>query len=402
MKKIFEDYKQLPKEIYILSLATLINRIGDFVVPFLTLYLSQKLGVSLPVTGIIVAVTSFIKIPGSYLGGKLNDEFNSKLIFVSCQTIAGILLIPCAFVKNPFVTVPLLVLFSFFSSMVRTPTMAMISDLLPQEQRKMGYVVRYIGINIGVAIGLALAGFLYNYSTVLLFLGDAVTMLASVAMIAFGIKGSNLKKIRDKTVGSNEKREEGSLFTILRRRKPLVMYMLFTSILYIAFEQTKFAMPLTVNLRFGDDGPVLFGFLISINAVTATILALFQERVSKRFSIIGQIAFGGILFAIGFGLYAITTNFISFVIATIIWSIGEVFIFTNASVFVVNNSPENFRGRLTSCFSLIFSTTGTLGIMVTERVVSVVGVYNSWVFILVITLIGVGLIYFIKEKYFNK
>lgn len=401
MKKIFEDYKKLPKEIYILSVATLINRIGDFVVPFLTLYLSQKLGVPLPVTGVIVAITAFIKVPGSYLGGKLNDEYNSKVIYVTCQTIAGLLLIPCAFIKNPYISVPLLILFSLVSSMVRTPTMAMISDLLPQEQRKMGYVVRYIGINIGVAIGLAVAGFLYNYSTVLLFLGDAITMLASVGMIAFGIKGSNLKKMRDKTIGKNEVTEEGNLFTILKRRKPLVMYMLFASLLYIAFEQTKFALPLTTDLRFGDQGPVLFGFLISINAVTATVFALIQERLTSKFSIIGQIAFGGVLFAVGFGLYSITVSFPAFVVATVIWSIGEVFIFTNASVFVVNNSPENFRGRLTSCFSLVFSTTGTLGILATERVVSVVGVYNSWIFIIIVTMLGVILLQYVK-KYFQE
>ncbi len=401
MKKFIENYKKLPKEIYILSIATMINRIGDFVVPFLTLYLSQKLGIPLPITGMIVAISGLVKAPGSYLGGRLNDKYNSKLIYVICQTIAALLLLACGFISSAFISVPLLILFSFTASMIRTPTMAMISDLLPGEQRKLGYIVRYIGINLGVAIGLAAAGFIYNYNTIFLFIGDGITMLISVGMIAFGIKGSNLQRLRKKSIGKNEVSEDGNIFTILKKRKPLVLYMLFCSFLWIIFEQTKFTMPLTLNMRFGFDGPILFGFLISINAVTATILALFQDRLTRNVKPLTQIIFGGVLFAIGFGLYSITISYSSFVLATIIWSIGEVFIFTNAAVFVVNHSPENFRGRITSVFSIFFSTLGTLGIILSERLVTNYGINFTWQVLAAFTLITSIILYFLKVKYFK-
>lgn len=402
MNRIIKEYKKLPKEIYILSLATLINRIGDFVVPFLTLYLSQKIGLNIRTTGIIVTITGLVKIPGSYFGGKFNDLYGSKVVFVFCQTVSALLLIPCAFIKNPFICVPLLVLFSFTSSMVRTPTMAMISDLLPNHQRKLGYTVRYIGINIGVAIGLAVAGFLYNYSTVLLFLGDAVTMIFSVALVAFYIKSSKLKKMREYTIGKNETAEKGNTLSVLLKRKPLIVYMILASMMWLIFEQTKFALPLTSDLRFGDNGPVFFGFIISINAVTATVLALFQNSITARLRPMTQIVFGGVLFAVGFGCYSFTKSFYAFVIATIIWSIGEVFIFTNASVLVMNNSPENFRGRLTSVFSIIFSSVGTVGIIITERLISLTGVYRSWIILGLLTLLASAALYILDRNYFKK
>lgn len=402
MNKILEKYRELPKEIYILSIATLINRTGDFVVPFLTLYLSQKLGISIPITGIIVASAGFIMIPGSYISGKLNDMYNSKIVYVVCQSLAAVLLIPCAFIKNPYITVPLLLMFSLFSSMVRTPTMAMISDLLPTEQRKLGFTIRYIGINIGVAIGLAIAGFLYNYSTVILFLGDAITMIFSVLIISLGIKGSKLKTIRLKNIGVNEKREEGHILNILLKRKPLILYMLFSSMLMIIFEQTKFALPLTLNYRFGDDGPVLFGFIISINAITATIFALFIHRITINIRPITQIIIGGLFFTIGFSLYSITNSFTTFVLTTIFWSIGEVFVFTNATVFVMNHSPENFRGRLTSVYSIFLTLMATLGILLTERVISKFGLLNSWLVLGFLTLFSVFMLFNIKIKYYKE
>lgn len=402
MNKIWDKYRQLPKEIYMLSIATLINRTGDFVVPFLTLYLSQKLGISIPITGIIVAAAGFIKVPGSYLGGKFNDMYNSKIVYVICQTTSAFLLIPCAFIKSPYITVPLLLLFSLISSMVRTPTMAMISDLLPTNQRKLGFTIRYIAINIGVAIGLAVAGFLYNYSTVILFLGDSITMLLSVLIVAFGISRSKLKEIRVENIGVNEQREEGHILNILLKRKPLILYMLFSSMLMIVFEQTQFALPLTLNYRFDTDGPVLFGFLISINAITATILALFIHKITKNIRPISQIIVGGLIFSVGFSLYTITETFTSFVLATILWSTGEVFIFTNATVFVMNHSPENFRGRLTSVYSIFFTFMGTIGIIITERFISKFGLIHSWLFLGVITLYSAIMLLFIKIKYYKE
>ena len=56
MKNIIKTYLGLPKSIYILCCATLINRLGDFVVPFLTLFLTQKLNMS---TGLKTRVSEY-------------------------------------------------------------------------------------------------------------------------------------------------------------------------------------------------------------------------------------------------------------------------------------------------------------------------------------------------------
>lgn len=65
---IFKSYKGLPKSMYVLFVAQIINRFGDFVMPFLTLYLTIKIGLSAEVTGFIVMITSIINMPASLLG----------------------------------------------------------------------------------------------------------------------------------------------------------------------------------------------------------------------------------------------------------------------------------------------------------------------------------------------
>ena len=78
MKRIINNYKGLPKEMYIICFAKLINRLGDFVVPFLALYLTQKIGMTTVASGFIVTLASVIGIPASIVGGKMSDMFGRK------------------------------------------------------------------------------------------------------------------------------------------------------------------------------------------------------------------------------------------------------------------------------------------------------------------------------------
>ena len=78
MKNIIKTYMGLQKEVYILCSATLINRLGDFVVPFLTLFLTVKLDMSPVTSGVIVTCASLISIPSSIVGGKISDSIGRK------------------------------------------------------------------------------------------------------------------------------------------------------------------------------------------------------------------------------------------------------------------------------------------------------------------------------------
>ena len=68
MKEFIKNYKSLPKEMYVICFATLINCLGEFVGPFLALYLTQKIGMTTAVSGMIVTLSSVIGIPASIIG----------------------------------------------------------------------------------------------------------------------------------------------------------------------------------------------------------------------------------------------------------------------------------------------------------------------------------------------
>ncbi len=97
MLRIFDDYKGLPREMYVLFTANVINRFGDFVSPLLALYLTQKLGMDATKSSFIVTLALLSRMPGSLLGGKLADHYGRRRTYLVTQFIAGLLLLPCAF-----------------------------------------------------------------------------------------------------------------------------------------------------------------------------------------------------------------------------------------------------------------------------------------------------------------
>ncbi len=85
MNKIHEFisiYSELPKGVYILFIAKIINSLGNFILPFLTLFLTDKLSFSVQNTGEILLVNSVFLGFGSIRGGKLADYFGRKKLLL--------------------------------------------------------------------------------------------------------------------------------------------------------------------------------------------------------------------------------------------------------------------------------------------------------------------------------
>ena len=89
-------YKGLAKESWMLSVVMLVYRSGSMVLPFLGVYLTEKLGLSLKEVGTLLSCYGLGAILGSYLGGKMVDKMGYfKVQIISLfLCIPGLLLIP--------------------------------------------------------------------------------------------------------------------------------------------------------------------------------------------------------------------------------------------------------------------------------------------------------------------
>lgn len=390
MKKILNNYRGLPRSIYVLFCVQVINRFGDFVVPFLTLLLTERLGFSFTITGIIVMIASVITIPASFLGGKYADQIGRKKTYLVGQALAAGFILLCGFAKNPLLITVFIMVSSFFNGFVRPSLSAIVADVLPSDKRQSGSSLIYLGINLGVAIGPVAAGFLFNNYLPLFFIGDAITSFVAVIIVIIFIKETNPMHTKSETDNSHEKVAEGNLLRVLLKRPQILMFLSIYVLYCFVYTQYKFSLPMMMNKLFLERGPGKYGFLLSINALTVIFLTIIILEITKKFRPLTNIILGGIFYSIGFGMIGLIHSFSLFILSTILWSIGEILVVTNFNVYLANNSPKNFRARINAVGNLSWATGAALGTSLMGLYINSVGINAVWPFIFVISCVSVG------------
>ena len=403
MKNIFKSYTGLPKSVYILCTATLINRLGDFVVPFLTLFLTVKLDMPTFLSGIIVTCASLISIPSSIIGGKISDSIGRKKVYLFGQGLSAIFLILCGFCKNEYLIVIMIFLSTFFNGTVRPAFSAMLIDYLPRERRQEGMSLNYLCINIGVSIGPIIAGFLFNKFLPLLFIGDGITSLISVILVWRNIEEKYSEEVNEDVanININEAKEEGNIIQVLLKRPQLLMFFVLLLIYQFVYSQHRFTLPLTVNSALDNNGAKVFGYMMSINAVTVVFLTVFITAAFKKYHHLTCMIFSGIAFAVGFGMLSFTHTILGFFISTFIWTLGEILNSISIGVFVADNSPINYRARISAFQNIIYWVASSLSTALGGVLVDICGLHYIWLGVFVIALIASGLMYLLKVYCLN-
>lgn len=394
----FDSYKGLPKSIYVIFFAQIINRFGDFVLPFLSLFLVKKLGLSYQNAGVAVMLTSLSTIPGSFAGGKIADHFGRKRTYALFQLSAAASLFFCAFIKNPQIIVALICMSSFFNGGVRPIISAIITDVLPAEKRQMGFSLSYLGINLGVALGPLVAGFLFNHYIPLIFIGDAITSLLAVILVLTNIKESLPDHEDNTNTNSGEKSEEGNVFSVLFRRPKILIFLLINTVLSIVYTQSSFSLPMMLDSIFGSSGARNFGILMSVNAFTVIVMTMLITQFTRKWKPLGSMTVAGFLYAAGFGMITFIRIMPLFILSTLIWTIGEIMMMTNFGVYIANNTPQNYRARFNAVTSLSWAIGASLGTSLVGRYMDYFGVANVWPLAFFLGLIGTGGMYMLKTR----
>jgi len=386
MSKIFSTYRGLPRGMYFVFLAQIINRFGDFVRPFLALFLTKNLGFTNSEAGAAVMVVTLATIPGAFLGAKLSDQLGRKKSYFLFQGSAGLMIFLCAFINIPTVLVVLLTLSAFFNGGVRPMISAIMTDILPPEKRQSGFSLSYLGINVGVAAGPIVAGFLFNNYLKFLFIGDALTTAIAIVLVVVFI---DIPPKEDAHMASSlEQHEEGSFWSAVKSR-PYLMIFLGLNVLYaFSYAQSSFALPLALDKLYGDFGPRNFGFLMSVNAVTCVTMTMLTTHATRRMKPINVMVLGGIAEMLGFGMIAFIDTMPLFFVSTFIWTIGEILVSINYGVYLSNRSPNNFRARFNALSTLSWALGALIGTYFIGLYMDAVGVKAVWPLVAVVS--GVG------------
>ena len=136
----------------------------------------------------------------------------------------------------------------------------------------------------------------------------------------------------------------------------LLVFIVASLILNFVYAQSGFTLPLQLQGLFGGSGPVYFGVVMTINALSVVLFTAPLVSFSRRFRPLRNMQAVAALYAIGFGMLFFAHQVQYFILSVVIWSIGEVINATNVSVYIANRTPSSHRGRMNGFQPIIWGT----------------------------------------------
>lgn len=382
-----QDYKGLSKEMYILFIVRIINAMGNFIYPIMTLFLTKKLGYSTSYAGFILLISSIAYVPGSILGGILSDKWSRKNTVFLFSVLSGVFFILAGVFNNYFYLTPIIIILAnAMNGVVQPANTAMVGDLTNSENRKTAFSLLYLGHNIGFAIGPAIGGLLFENHISLLFIGNGLISLLSANLIRVFLK-DNKNYINNDNILQNDTLEEAyteSSVKLIWNNKKLLYFALISTLISFMFAQNNFTLPKQVDDVI-ENGAKYYGLLMSLNAIVVILITSVITSITKELKASISIAFTGLFCALGYGILYFANNFGIFIISTIIWTIGEILYSTNSNVYIMENTPESHRGRFYSILPLLTGAGYAISPLIMGRYIDAFSIQSAWI---IVSLVG--------------
>lgn len=172
-------FNGLSKNTWYLSAVMLVNRSGTMVIPFMTMYCTQQLHLSLPQAGIVMGLFGAGAIAGAYIGGRITDKFGFYSQQLASLLLGGIMFIVTGFLQTYLSLCIGTFILSLCNESFRPANAAAIAYYSKPENTTRSYSLNRLAINLGWAFGGALGGLLASINYHLLFWVDGCTNISA-------------------------------------------------------------------------------------------------------------------------------------------------------------------------------------------------------------------------------
>ncbi len=351
MKSLVRLYKSafsgLPREAWLLASVVFVNRVGTMVLLFITLYLTKEMSCSLTAAGRVVSVWGVGSLLSSYFGGWLSDRWGAYKVQIWSLLLGGLGYIILGFVRSYYGIMATIFIVGIISDAFRPANCTAMAKVCPPELRARGFALNRLAVNVGIAVGPAIGGFLATINYGYLFWVDGLTCLGAGLLLVFIVRRLSLKKPGPDTaapVKGPSPWHDGVFMLVmgLLLVVGIVFFQLFNS--WSVFVKDYYHL--------NEDG---IGLLIAVNAALIVLVEMpLVHKLEKR-NTLQLMALGSILITGGFSLIMFGRTFGYAAGTVVLWTMGEILLFPVVGAYTANRAPDAARGQYIGIFTLTFS-----------------------------------------------
>ena len=324
-----------PRAYWYVWWGTLINRLGGFVVPLMTIYLTAERKLSVSEAGGVVALFGGGQIVASQVGGQMSDRLGRRITMIVSLLGGAAGMIALGLARDLTTIAVLVFVVGFVGELYRPAVLAFVADVTPPEHRVEAYGLLYWAINLGFAFAAATGGFLADLDFTILFFADAATM----TIFAFLV----WRSVPETKPAALPKHEAPPPSRSWMRDGDFLIYVGITLIMSLLPLQT--AAPLSAHMAWQGFSASGYGLVLAFNGLliiaiqplaTTWIAARDPSRV---------IAVASLLYGAGMALHGLAPNLVLHGGAVLVWTLGEILESPTRSALVAAMAPADARGR---------------------------------------------------------
>jgi MFS family permease len=361
----------LPPTYWLIWTGTLINRLGGFVIPFLTLYLTSQREIPVSQAALMVSLFGAGSFIAQLTGGELTDRLGRRPVMLTSFLVTPVAMITLGLAH----AIPLIAISTFavgfFTDLYRPAVGAAIADLVPSKSRTRAYGYNYWAINLGAAIAPVVAGLLANLNYLTLFIGDALTTLAFGLIVFFGIRETRPLEAQD-----TEHATVGKRLAQLRREPILLLFSLLALFFGIVYMQGFVTLP--VDMSAHGLGPEQYGLAISTNGFLIVLISIPVSNMAGRWPRFEAMAASAVFLGLGFGFTAFADSALLFALSVGIWTLGEIAASAVAPAIIADLAPVELRGLYQGIFGSAWGLAFFIGPLLGGWVFEHLGSHVLW------------------------
>lgn len=344
-----DAFAGLPRPVWLISVATLVNRSGTMVLPFLALFLTSERGFSTTEAGQTLAVYGIGGIAGSYLGGWLSDLFPARRVMEASLLLTGVGFFVLGLVEARWAILLMMLALSLVAEAFRPACSAALAAETGPDERTRAFALNRLAINMGMSLGPAVGGFLASRDYAWLFRVDGVTC----ALAALFLWASFRRE--PPVVQPPVAAEGGAGDRSPWRDVPFLTAMFLLFLLASVFFQLASTYTLTLRDLY-DFGESRIGLVLAINTVIIVLVEMVLIHRVQGMSPMRLVAVGSFLICLGFGLlpFGVAGGVAWVAFTVVIWTMGEMLALPLIAGVVANRAGETSRGRYMALFTVAF------------------------------------------------
>lgn len=392
MKTVFHNYlntfKGLSKEVWWLSLITLINRAGTMVIPFLSLYLKDNLQFSLANVAWIMSFWGLGSLVGTWLGGKLTDKIGYYKVMLISLFCTGLFFILLQYLDSFIELCAGIFAVMLVADTFRPAMFVALSAYSKPENKTRSITLIRLAINLGFSAGPAVGGLIItNIGYQGLFWVDGVTCVFA-AILLLKVLHPKKAKVLDKVKVENP----------VSVYKDKVFWVFFVAMFIFGFTFLQYfsTMPLYYkDIRLLSEKEI--GLLMGLNGFFIFLfeMPLISWLVNSGKSKIKMVTIGLFLVAISFIVLNITSWLGILIVGILLMTIGEMVAFPFSNAFSLERSKKGNQGEYMAMYAISFSLASIFSHNIGMQMIAKFGYEFTWYFMTVFALVGVVILAYV-------